>query len=88
MKALLKFKTWLRSRTLKFFGLFGAMAAIDTSFFQGDIGMFVLQLFLTASNALPFIELSGEQGISALVVLISGIGVWLRTITSESLENK
>lgn len=88
MKELLKLRAWLRSKTLKFFGIFGAMAAIDASFFSGDVGMFVLQLFLTAVNALPFINLSAEQGISALVVLISGVGVWLRTVTNNSLADK
>ena len=88
MKNLASWKAWFKSKTLKFFGILGGMAAIDASFFQGDMGMFVLQLFLTGANALPFVELSGEQGISALVILISGIGVWLRSVTTKPLEYK
>lgn len=88
MNDLMKIKAWLRSRTLRFFGLAGGLAAIDASFFQGDIGMMILQFFLTGMNALPFVNLTAEQGISTLVVLISGIGVWLRSITSESLGDK
>lgn len=88
MQNLMSIRAWLKSKTLRFFGIAGGLAAIDASFFQGDIGMMVLQFFLTAVNAIPFIHLTGEQGISTLVVLISGIGVWLRSITHESLGDK
>ena len=88
MKNLASWKAWLKSKTLKFFGILGGMAAIDVSFFQGDMGMFVLQLFLTGANSLPFITLTGEQGISALIVLISSVGVWLRSVTTKPLEYK
>jgi hypothetical protein len=88
MNRLFNIKVWWKSRTLRFFGLFGALSAIDASFFNGDTGMFLLQAFLTGMNALPFVEMTAEQGISTLVFLISGIGVWLRNITTEPLENK
>lgn len=88
MNNLFSIRVWLKSKTLRFFGIAGGLAAIDASFFQGDLGMFVLSAFLTGINKIPFVAMTGEQGISTLVFLISGIGVWLRSVTHQSLDDK
>ena len=79
---------WVKSRTLRFFGIVGGAAAVDASFFNGQVGMVVLQLFLAGVNALPFVSMTAEQGISTLVFIIASAGAWLRSITSEGLTEK
>lgn len=85
MKELLKLRNWIASRTLRVFGLLGITAALDASFFQGQAGMLILSVFMRVVNAIPFVDITPEQGISFLVVIISGVAAYLRSITGVAL---
>lgn len=82
LRKMWKSKTFSLARVLTF------VPAIDLAFFEGDVGSWIAVQFMNAVNLLPFIEISLNQAVSFLIVVLGGLVAWLRAVTVEPLENK
>lgn len=82
LRKMWKSKTFSLARVLTF------VPAIDLAFFEGDVGAWIAVQFMNAVNLLPFIEISLNQAVSFLIVVLGGLIGWLRVVTVEPLENK
>lgn len=80
-------RAW-KSKTLTFARLLTFIPAIDITFFQGDVGMWIATRFTELVNLLPFLDITLAQSVSFLVVVIGGLVAWLRKVTVEPVDNK
>lgn len=80
-------RAW-KSKTMTFARLLTFVPAIDITFFQGGVGLWIATQFMELVNLLPFLEITLAQSASFLLVVIGGFVAWLRGVTVEPVENK
>ncbi len=89
LKLLLDLRSMWKSKTLTMGRLLALLPTIDLTFFQGDVGLRVVETITGLVQKVPgMMEISAAQVTSFLIVVLGGLVVELRKRTSESLENR
>lgn len=88
LKVLMTLRAW-KSKTVGFGAVLALLPVIDATFFnESDLGGKILDGFMWLVNLQPIWPVDEAGAVKALVFLIGGAVVWLRTITSKPLDQK